>query len=294
MKRVAFLTFRQGWHRARRSAVGVAVVLGLLSVLTSGHAEASRQVLAQAPVAQSSSRPPGAAGTACPGGTVYLTLDTGSMRHAELIAQILRRHDVKATFFLANEKTPEGDFSLDERWRGYWRDRVSEGHAFGSHTYDHVYFRSASADGRMSVRPQFGEQAGRTLQWDARAVCGEIDRVQQRFRTLTGADLDRYWRAPGGKAPAPVLSAAQGCGWAHVYWAQAGFLGDELPSESYPNDKLLRQSLATIRGGDILMAHLGIWSRQEPYAPTLDPLIAGLKARGMCFATLREHPDYRR
>ena len=192
MKRVAFHTFRQGGHRARRSAVGVTVALGLFSVLTPGHTEASRQVLAQATVAQSSSRPPGGAGTACPGGTVYLTLDTGSMRHAELIAQILRRHDVKATFFLANEQTPEGDFSLDERWRGYWRDRVSEGHAFGSHTYDHVYFRSASADGRMSVRPQFGEQAGRTLQWDARAVCGEIDRVQQRFRALTGADLDRY------------------------------------------------------------------------------------------------------
>jgi peptidoglycan/xylan/chitin deacetylase (PgdA/CDA1 family) len=274
--------------------VGVTVALGLLLVLTFGHAVASRQALAQGLAGQPAARSSGGAGTACSAGTVYLTLDTGSMRHAELIAQILRRHDVKATFFLANEKTPEGDFSLDERWRGYWRDRVAEGHAFGSHTYDHVYFRSASADGRMSVRPQFGEQAGRMLQWDVQGVCNEIDRVQQRFKALTGTDLDRYWRAPGGKAPPQVLSAARGCGWAHVYWAQAGFLGDELPSESYPNDKLLRQSLAAIRGGDILMAHLGIWSRQDPYAPTLDPLIAGLKARGLCFATLREHPDYRR
>lgn len=276
------------------SAAAVMLLLGQLLVTMPALAAQPLVSLAQATVAQGAARPSGGAGAACSAGTVYLTLDTGSMRHAELIAQILRRHDVKATFFLANEKTPEGDFSLDDRWRGYWRDRVSEGHAFGSHTYDHVYFRSASADGRMSVRPQFGEQAGRTLQWDAQAVCGEIDRVQQRFKALTGAELDRYWRAPGGKAPTPVLSAAKACGWAHVYWAQAGFLGDELPSETYPNDKLLRQSLASIRGGDILMAHLGIWSRQDPYAPMLDPLIAGLKARGMCFATLREHPDYRR
>jgi hypothetical protein len=42
------------------------------------------------------------------------------------------------------------------------------------------------------------------------------------------------------------------------------------------------------------MAHLGIWSREDPFAPTLDPLIAGLKQRGLCFRTLREHPDYRR
>ena len=44
-----------------------------------------------------------------------------------------------------------------------------------------------------------------------------------------------------------------------------------------------------IRSGDILMAHLGIWSRQDPWAPAvLAPLITGLKARGLCFATLRE------
>jgi hypothetical protein len=90
------------------------------------------------------------------------------------------------------------------------------------------------------------------------------------------------------------MSAVKGCGWAHVHWAPAGFLGDELPSDRFPNASLLKQSLATIRDGDILMAHLGIWSRVQVYAPTLDPLIAGLKARGMCFATLREHPSFRR
>jgi peptidoglycan/xylan/chitin deacetylase (PgdA/CDA1 family) len=40
-----------------------------------------------------------------------------------------------------------------------------------------------------------------------------------------------------------------------------------------------------------MLAHLGIWSRQDPWAPAvLEPLITGLKARGLCFATLREHP----
>jgi peptidoglycan/xylan/chitin deacetylase (PgdA/CDA1 family) len=43
------------------------------------------------------------------------------------------------------------------------------------------------------------------------------------------------------------------------------------------------------------VAHLGIWSRQDPWAPAvLEPLIVGLKARGFCFATLREHPQYKR
>jgi len=91
-----------------------------------------------------------------------------------------------------------------------------------------------------------------------------------------------------------LLAVAKGCGYAHVGWAAAGFLGDELPSESYSNATLLKKALRDIRAGDILMAHLGIWSRKDPWAPTvLEPLIMGLKDRGFCFRTLREHPAYR-
>ena len=51
--------------------------------------------------------------------------------------------------------------------------------------------------------------------------------------------------------------------------------------------------LRDVKPGDILLAHLGIWSRRDPWAPAvLEPLIVGLKQRGLCFATLREHPRY--
>src|SRR5437868_3669308 len=50
---------------------------------------------------------------ACPAGTLYLTFDTGSMSQAALIADVLRRHHIKATFFLANEPTVRKDQSLD-------------------------------------------------------------------------------------------------------------------------------------------------------------------------------------
>jgi peptidoglycan/xylan/chitin deacetylase (PgdA/CDA1 family) len=220
-------------------------------------------------------------------GTVYLTLDTGNMRDADLIAGILKRHAVHATFFLANERTVRADHSLDDSWRDWWRARVAEGHAFGSHTMDHVYFLGMSG-ARAKVRPQFGAQAGHVQSWDAAAVCNAIDSVDARFRELTGRGLDRLWRAPGGKFPEAVGRMAASCGWTHVPWTPAGFLGDELPSERYPNERLLAQQLASIRDGDVLLAHLGIWSRHDPYAPMLDPLIAGLKARGLCFATIPE------
>ena len=229
---------------------------------------------------------------------VYLTLDTGNMASAALIADILRKHQVQATFFLANEKTPWGNYSLDDAWSNYWNERVREGHAFANHTFDHVYFPlepvagSGQREKMFKARPQFGAHAAKTLTWSPDQLCGELDRVAQRFKEMTARPLRSWWRAPGGKAPALVLESAKRCGYQHVHWAEAGFLGDELPSQRFSNESLLKRALQNIRPGDILMAHLGIWSRQEVFAPTLDPLIAGLKARGFCFRTLEDHPAY--
>ncbi len=219
-------------------------------------------------------------GLACKG-TLYLTIDTGSMSQAETIARILARHEVKATFFLANEKTVRGDFALDPAWGEYWRARVAEGHAFGSHTWHHGYFRGDLPGGRVRYAHD-----GATHVLDAAGVCAELRRVDERFRALTGRGLDPIWRAPGGRTTPNALAAAKACGYEHVHWADAGFLGDELPSDKYPNEMLLARALKNLRSGDVMMMHLGIWSRKEPFAPMLDPLLAGLKARGFCFAVL--------
>ena len=60
---------------------------------------------------------------------VYLTFDTGHMGVAPLVAQVLNRHQVKVTFFAANEKTKQGDGSLGDHWAPWWRARVAEGMA---------------------------------------------------------------------------------------------------------------------------------------------------------------------
>jgi peptidoglycan/xylan/chitin deacetylase (PgdA/CDA1 family) len=219
-------------------------------------------------------------------GTLYLTLDTGNMRHAELIAGILKKEQVKATFFVAQEKTLRGDWALDPSWAGFWKARVAEGHAFGSHTWRHGSFRADDADGRVSYRLMDGQ----TVHLDAAQLCTELRQSDVRFLELTGRKLDPLWRAPGGRTTAQTLKAAAACGYRHVGWAPAGFLGDELPSETYSNEVLVKRALDALKDGDIIMAHLGIWSRKDPFAPMFEPLLAGLKARGFCFATLAERP----
>lgn len=222
---------------------------------------------------------------------VYLTFDTGHMGVAPLVAEVLARHQVKVTFFLASERTQTGGSSLDDQWAAWWRARADEGHAFGSHTWDHDVWKADERGGLRTV-PTSGPPAGRARHLDAAAYCRELDRPAQRLAEMTGRTMGSIFRAPGGKTSPALLEAARGCGYTHVGWSPAGFLGDELPSDRYPNRALLERALRDVKPGDILLAHLGIWSRQDPWAPAvLEPLITGLKQRGLCFATLAEHPQ---
>jgi peptidoglycan/xylan/chitin deacetylase (PgdA/CDA1 family) len=217
---------------------------------------------------------------------------------AEHIAAVLRRQQVRVTFFAADERTQVGDGSLGTHWAAWWRARSDEGHEFASHTLDHNYWRAdlPQPDGtvKFRVRASAGPQAGKDQLWTTTQYCAALDAASARLQQHTGRAPLPLFRAPGGKTSPALLAAARHCGYLHVGWSPAGFLGDELSSAMYPNDVLLRRALRDIRAGDVLMAHLGIWSRSDPWAPAvLEPLIEGLKARGLCFRTLREHPDYR-
>jgi peptidoglycan/xylan/chitin deacetylase (PgdA/CDA1 family) len=227
---------------------------------------------------------------------VYLTFDTGHMAIAPLVAEVLKRQDVRVTFFAAAEPTKIGGDSLDDHWASWWKARAAEGNEFGSHTYDHAYWRGdvKGPEPRFRIKPSAGPSAGHEFIWDAKQYCANIAKASERLQAITGKKPLPLFRAPGGKTSPALLAAAKSCGYAYVGWAPAGFLGDELPSESFSNQKLLQQALDHIRPGDILLAHLGIWSRKDPWAPAdLEPLIVGLKAKGFCFETLRQHPAYR-
>ena len=227
---------------------------------------------------------------------LYLTFDTGHMGTAALIADVLKRQGVRVTFFASNERTQQGDGSLGNHWAPWWKARAAEGHEFASHTYDHVYWRGdvKGTEPKFRMRPSSGAFEGREFSWDAKKYCQQIDYAAERLQDFTGKKPLPLFRAPGGKTSPRLLQVAKACGYDHVGWAPSGFLGDELPSEKFSNDSLLKKAMRDIKTGDILVAHLGIWSRKDPWAPAvLEPLLVGLKDKGFCFATLREHPAYK-
>lgn len=219
----------------------------------------------------------------CRAGHLFLTIDTGNMAGADHIAEVLRAEHVRATFFIANEPTFRGDLALDDHWQGYWRDRVAEGNSFGNHTWTHYTLNRMLKNGNVAGHTL----DGKPVEVDRAGFCEELEKVGTRFQQLTGHTLMPIWRAPGGHTTPRTLAWAAACGYPHqVDWTSNGFLGDELPSERFPNQQLLDRALARLRDGDVMMMHLGIRSRHDPFAAVFRPLIAGLKERGFCFDTI--------
>lgn len=266
-----------GWLRGLM--LGAALALPVPPLLAQGPASTPAQA---APASASACAKP-----------VYLSFDTGHMGVAPLIADTLKRFDAKATFFLAQEPTRDGGQTLDDHWAPWWKALAAQGHDFGSHTWFHDAWAADLPDGRFRFRRAAGEQPPQRVELSAAEYCEELKKPARRFQEMTGQPMSMIFRAPAGRTSPALLAAAQACGFKHVGWSPAGFLGDELPSDRYPNATLLAQALRRIQPGDILVAHLGIWSRQDPWAPAvLAPLLQGLKDKGMCFAPLRDHPDY--
>ena len=62
---------------------------------------------------------------------VYLTFDDGPSIYTKEILDILKRYNVKATFFVTGMNSPQYD--------EYYQAIIEDGHAMGIHTYSHEY-----------------------------------------------------------------------------------------------------------------------------------------------------------
>lgn len=63
--------------------------------------------------------------------TVYLTFDDGPSKYTEQVLDILKKEEIKATFFVVGQLVPDRKAVVARAAR--------EGHAIGNHTYNHVY-----------------------------------------------------------------------------------------------------------------------------------------------------------
>ncbi len=215
---------------------------------------------------------------------VYLMVDPGSMDFAPRVAEVLRREQVKVSFLVSNHRTLNGEGSLGNLWGGWWKLVAEQGHEFVSHTYDHVAWRGDLAGYRPAFRmkPAAGALEGREFTFDPPKLCEQIEHASHRVEDFTGKKSLPLFYLPGGQTSPKLLASASACGYAHVGVARALSPGGSV---------LLKNALLDIRSGDVLLADLHTASAAEPWAlHNLEPLIRELKARGLCFESLRKHP----
>jgi len=195
---------------------------------------------------------------AAEGNRIALTFDDGPCSgYTEQILDILRRHDVRATFFVCGQNV--------ERSPEIVRRIQAEGHTIGNHGYSHPFpfFRS---------RAFFARQ---------------IDLTQAAIEKVTGK-RPKFFRPPFGArwlGLHPVLKAR---GLTLVSWSDTGY-DWKLDAEG-----IVRETLKTLGPGSIILLHDGRRAYppekvdRSPTVKALPAILEGAVKAGFTFVTLDE------
>ena len=186
--------------------------------------------------------------------TIYLTFDCGYENgNTEPILDALKKHDVKATFFVVGnflETSPE-----------IVKRMIAEGHTVGNHTYHHLDMSSISS---------------------MDAFKKETQDVENLFEQITGTPITKFYRPPQGKYNIENLKMAQELGYHTFFWSLAyvDWYQDKQPTKDEAFGKLLKR----MHPGAIVLLH----STSSTNAHILDELLTKWEEMGYTIKPLTE------
>ena len=242
------------------AAVLVALVLmvGIFrgAVLETGSWGLSFQQEGQAPLGPAGKEQLAALDAAYLGDTsrkvIYLTFDAGYENgHTEQILDTLKRHDVKAAFFLVG--------NYIEKNADLVRRMVEDGHIVGNHTMHHPDMSKIS---------------------DPEAFRKELSDLETLFLQTTGKEMPKFYRPPQGIYSQEKLKMAKDLGYKTVFWslAYADWNNDAQPSRDQAFEKLIPR----IHNGAVVLLH----STSATNAGILDELLTKWEELGYEFDTI--------
>ena len=183
---------------------------------------------------------------------LYLTFDAGYENgHTEKILDTLKKHNVKAAFFLVGNYLQKNADLV--------RRMVEEGHIVGNHTTNH---------------PDMSTIA------DQAAFRAELEGVEKLFVEITGKELPKFYRPPQGIYSEENLKMAQELGYKTVFWSLAykDWDNSKQPTAEYALGKLIPRT----HNGAVILLH----STSATNAQVLDELLTQWKAKGYQFHTI--------
>jgi len=204
----------------------------------------------------------------------YLTFDDGPGENTLKLLEILREHEVKATFFVNGEDTPYG--------RDVYRRMVDEGHVLGNHTYSHNYheiYRDVESFMKDYMKLE-------KLVYQATATRPEI------MRFPGGSNNTVSISVSGRDIMKDITEKILEEGYSYFDWNVYGFDGTRpTPSPSGISDAVLNKA-RLIEDRAIILLHDNDYNTSTIKA--LPQIIEGLREQGYRFDTLdRGTPPHR-
>lgn len=186
---------------------------------------------------------------------IYITFDAGFENgNTERILDALKKHGVKATFFLVGNYF-ETQLELVKRM-------AEEGHTIGNHTYSHPDMSKIS---------------------DIQSFQTELQKNEALYRDILGSEMPKLYRPPQGKFCEENLKMAQQLGYSTVFWSLAyvDWYVDDQPTPEQAFSKLLPR----IHPGAVVLLH----STSSTNAEILDELLTKWEETGYSFGDLEAY-----
>ncbi|WP_418931931.1 polysaccharide deacetylase family protein [Hominenteromicrobium sp.] len=186
---------------------------------------------------------------------IYITFDAGFENgNTERILDALKKHGVKATFFLVGNYF-ETQPKLVKRM-------AEEGHTIGNHTYSH---------------PDMSKIG------DIQSFQTELQKNEALYRDVLGSEMPKLYRPPQGKFCEENLKMAQQLGYSTVFWSLAyvDWYTDDQPTPEQACSNLLPR----IHPGAVVLLH----STSSTNAEILDELLTKWEETGYSFGDLEAY-----
>ena len=186
---------------------------------------------------------------------IYITFDAGFENgNTERILDALKKHGVKATFFLVG--------NYFETQPDLVKRMAEEGHTIGNHTYSHPDMSKIS---------------------DIQSFQTELQKNEALYRDILGSEMPKLYRPPQGKFCEENLKMAQQLGYSTVFWSLAyvDWYVDDQPTPEQAFSKLLPR----IHPGAVVLLH----STSCTNAEILDELLTKWEETGYSFGDLEAY-----
>jgi peptidoglycan/xylan/chitin deacetylase (PgdA/CDA1 family) len=184
---------------------------------------------------------------------IALTFDAGSDAIGIGILDVLKKHNVKATFFLTG--------SWADKFPSYAKRIADEGHDIGNHSYSHP-------DAVITNTNIFIQ---------------DLIKAEEAIRKATGVSPKPYFRFPYGSYNAGALKAVGEAGYPFsIHWTL-----DTIDWQQPSAEVIISRIQTGASNGDIILMHIGGINTPE----AVDKVIPILRAMGYNLVTLTELLD---